>query len=310
MKCAYCGKEAKPTKEHIISSGVLDLFPECYLTFDEERKIIHQADPVVKDVCGRCNSQRLSYIDKYAKKLVRQNFIRKYAEDDYLELEYDYALIQKMLLKYAFNDLRSRKEDTSFFDNNVIDFLLRETRKIPLKNVTVLAGLAVNTSPAPDFMFGNLKIRWGRSPKMLSNSFIEGVDPVTGQIYLRQKVDVQRLDGLVSSYVFRFHSGQFILLCWDKAISNLEENLIVLKYQYPYAILNDIEGKSTIQRCTNGLTYHRFKIIDVNWGNAIIDEVMDMWSIEAETNKEFVNKLLDDWEIEEQSLAEEHKRER
>ena len=35
MKCAYCGREAKGTKEHIISSRILDLFPECYLTFDE-----------------------------------------------------------------------------------------------------------------------------------------------------------------------------------------------------------------------------------------------------------------------------------
>ena len=39
MKCAYCGEEAKGTREHIISSGILDLFPECDLTFDEYRKI-------------------------------------------------------------------------------------------------------------------------------------------------------------------------------------------------------------------------------------------------------------------------------
>ena len=38
MKCAYCGKETKGTKEHIISSAILDLFPECYLTYDGLRK--------------------------------------------------------------------------------------------------------------------------------------------------------------------------------------------------------------------------------------------------------------------------------
>ncbi len=37
MKCAYCGKEAKGTKEHIISCAILDLFPECYITFDDAR---------------------------------------------------------------------------------------------------------------------------------------------------------------------------------------------------------------------------------------------------------------------------------
>lgn len=37
MICAYCGQEAKATKEHIISCGVLDLFPECFATIDNIR---------------------------------------------------------------------------------------------------------------------------------------------------------------------------------------------------------------------------------------------------------------------------------
>lgn len=32
MICAYCGKEAKGIKEHIISSEILELFPECFAT--------------------------------------------------------------------------------------------------------------------------------------------------------------------------------------------------------------------------------------------------------------------------------------
>lgn len=69
MICAYCGKEAKGTKEHIISSGILGLFPECFATIDGERKVVHHGDPMVKDVCADCNNNRLSYIDSYAKKL-------------------------------------------------------------------------------------------------------------------------------------------------------------------------------------------------------------------------------------------------
>ena len=42
MICAYCGKEAKGTKEHIISSGILGLFSECFATIDGERSIVHQ----------------------------------------------------------------------------------------------------------------------------------------------------------------------------------------------------------------------------------------------------------------------------
>lgn len=70
-------------------------------------------------------------------------------------------MIQKMCLKFAFNDLRARKKDVSFFDDEVKDFLLNGEINRPMRNITLLAGLAVNTSPAPDFMFGNMKLRWG-----------------------------------------------------------------------------------------------------------------------------------------------------
>ncbi|MBR3920625.1 MAG: hypothetical protein IKJ47_01660, partial [Oscillospiraceae bacterium] len=95
MICAYCGNESRGTKEHIISSGILELFPECFATIDEERKVVHQSDPVVKDVCADCNNNRISYIDSYAKNIVEKYFLKKYDKDDMLTFEYDYALIQK-----------------------------------------------------------------------------------------------------------------------------------------------------------------------------------------------------------------------
>ena len=64
-----------------------------------------------------------------------------------------------------------------------------ETKNTPLRNVTLLAGLAVNTSPAPDFMFGNRKLRWGDSPLFLSNSLLMNIDYATGKLYLRDKVE-------------------------------------------------------------------------------------------------------------------------
>lgn len=135
MKCAYCGKEAKGTKEHIISSGILGLFPECFATIDGERKVVHQGDPMVKDVCTDCNNNKISYIDSYAKAFIEKYFIRKYTKDEILKIEYDYSMIQKMCLKYAFNDLRSRKKDTSFFSEEIIGFLLNENETEPLRNV-------------------------------------------------------------------------------------------------------------------------------------------------------------------------------
>lgn len=48
--CAYCGQEAKGTKEHIISCTILDLFPKCSATIDNIRGKVHLRDPTVKDV--------------------------------------------------------------------------------------------------------------------------------------------------------------------------------------------------------------------------------------------------------------------
>ena len=164
MKCAYCGKEARGTREHIISSAILDLFPECYITFDDARNAIHEADPMVKDVCAECNNNRISYIDSYAKEFISKYFVKKYKEDDVVEIEYDYTLIQKMLLKYAYNDMRSRKEDCSFFDEEILEYLMDINNNVPKDNITVMCGLAVNVSPVPDSMFGNMILLIGSAP--------------------------------------------------------------------------------------------------------------------------------------------------
>ncbi|HBN86143.1 MAG TPA: hypothetical protein DDZ89_20150, partial [Clostridiales bacterium] len=210
MKCAYCGKEAKGTKEHIISSGILGLFPECFMTIDGDRGKMYPSDPMVKDVCSDCNNNKISYIDSYAKQLIQQYFIVKYKKDDKLDFDYDYVLIQKMCLKYAFNDMRARKLDYSFFDSDIINYLLDEQRTSPLRNVTIMAGLAVNTSPAPDFIFGNNKLRWGNNPIFLSNSIIENIDYNTGKITIRENNPPEKFECLSVSYVFRFNSAQIL----------------------------------------------------------------------------------------------------
>lgn len=221
MICAYCGQQAKGTKEHIISSAILDIFPECFATIDNIRKRIHLGDPMVKDVCAKCNNDKISYIDSYAKKMVSDYFVTTYEKDDELSFEYNYTLVQKMLLKYAFNDLRSYKDNTSFFTQNILNFLTNKDIIEPLKNVSILAGLAVNTSPVPNYFFGNLKIRWGKNPVFLSNSIVDNLNYDTGEISLRNKKQLrefQEFKKMSFSYVFRFNSGQFLLICWPPVL--------------------------------------------------------------------------------------------
>lgn len=309
MICAYCGKEAKGTKEHIISSGILGLFPECYVTIDSERKAVHQGDPQVKDVCADCNNNRISYIDSYAKNFIKKYFTVKYEKDDTLAVDYDYAMIQKMSLKFAFNDLRARKKDVSFFDDGIKDFLLHEENNEPLKNITLLAGLAVNISPAPDFMFGNRKLRWGDSPLFLSNSIILNIDYNTGHIALREKMEKQEFENCAFAFVFRFNSLQLLMLCWDKNIEDdiLEKNNTILRIQYPYAMM-DNTGHSVLPRCTSEATYHNEKLIDVTWGQGLMDEISYMRGTFSDQSQDFFAKIREEWDKEEKKLAKKHPR--
>lgn len=309
MICAYCGRKARGTREHIISSGVLGLFPECFATIDPERDAVYENDPMVRDVCADCNNNRISYIDTYAKGFVETYFVRKYNKDDTLSIDYNYTLLQKMCIKYAFNDMRSRRKDVSFFDDEIKNYLLDETKNTPLRNVTLLAGLAVNTSPAPDFMFGNRKLRWGDSPLFLSNSLLMNIDYATGKLYLRDKVEREQFKKCALSYVFRFNSVQILMLCWEKDISeeDLNSNKIVLTFQYPYQILDE-SGTTLLSRCTSEVTYHHEKIIDVTWGQSLWDEVSEMRGIFSEKTQRKLSEIEAQWNLEEQTLAANHPR--
>lgn len=307
MKCAYCGKEAKGTREHIISSAILDLFPECYLTFDEKRKIIHQGDPMIKDVCADCNNNKISYIDSYAKEIIGRYFVKNYGEGDHVEIEYNYAMIQKVLLKYAFNDLRAHQDDISYFDEELLRYLMNEGDSNPKEYISVLAGLAVNVSPVPDFMFGNLKLRWCKNPIFYENSTIRHLDYETGRIFLNDENQVQTFKDLEFSYAFRFNSVQFLLMCWKKDSENIDNENVVLKYQYPYALLSKGENIASLSLCTDESNYHHFEQIHVSWDGLF--EVGRMRKIAtSDSTKQYLQQLQDAWKEEEERLKEEHPR--
>lgn len=306
MKCAYCGIEAKGTKEHIVSCAILDLFPECYITFDNTRQKLHQSDPMVNDVCAECNNKRLSYIDSYAKEFIGRYFTRKYTEHDTVEIEYDYVMIQKMLLKYAFNDLRSHKEDCAFFDEEMLHFLLNEKDNSPKTNITVLCGIAVNVSPVPEAMFGNLKLRWCKDPILYSNSIVRNIDYETGQVYINDDVPKESFSDLRISYLFRFNSVQFLLLCWDKTSEKIEENNVVLCCQYPYYLMKTSETKTVLPVCTDEFNFHQFEHIHVKWDGCF--EVGLMRKLTSGGKYQYKELFEKEWEQEEEITKQQHPR--
>ena len=200
------------------------------------------------------------------------------------------------------------KKDTSFFSSKIINFLLGEEDNIPRDNIFVLAGLAVNTLPVTDFMFGNLKIRWAISPKFLSSSIIQEFDYLTGQITLRDNPQIEEFDGLLLSYIFRFNSGQFILLCWEDDVSKVEKNIEIITEEYPYTLLSK-DNRATLFRCTNELTYHSFTVIDCNWGHMTTDQItmMRKKAMSPEAAKS-TDDMIRECQEQEKRLAEDKKR--
>lgn len=267
------------------------------------------ADPIIKDVCAKCNNDRISYIDSYGKKIILNYFVQNYKKDDEVDFSYNYTLVQKMLLKYAFNNLRSHKDDLSFFTKKILDFLMKEDIFEPLRNLTVLGGLAINTSPIPDYIFGNNKIRWSKNPVFLSNSIIEYLNYETGEIIHRNENPPQKFKRMKFAYIFRFNSGQFLLICWDEDISDdeLKTNNIVLQFQYPYTILNS-KGNHILTRCTSETTYHFEKLIDVSWGQAIFNDITWMRGTYSKKSQQYLKEIQKDWEKEEAILAKEYPR--
>ena len=129
---------------------------------------------------------------------------------------------------------------------------------IPKENITILCGIAVNVSPVPDAMFGNLKLRWGKNPFFYSNSTIRNINYETGQIMLNENIEKENFPDLKISYVFRFNSVQFLLLCWDKESNKIEQNRTVLQCQYPYYLMKENDAKAVLPICTSELNYNRF----------------------------------------------------
>lgn len=308
MKCAYCGEERKASKEHIISSSILDLFPECYITFDEARNSIYESDPVVKDVCEVCNNQKLSYIDSYAKMLISKYFTKKYNNTDAVAMDYDYVMIQKMLLKYAYNDMRSHKMDCSYFDEEILHYLMNESDNKSKKYISVLGGLAVNVSPIPDAMMGNLKLRWCKDPIFYSNSTVRHINYETGQIILNEDVKKETFDGLKLSYLFKFNSVQFLLMCWDRNLEKVEQNNIVLECQYPYSLLREDSKTVELRICTDEINYHRFEHIHVTWD--LLHEVGAIRKYASGGTYDYKNRVEEEWLKEEKKIADEHPRDK
>jgi len=113
--CCYCKKETKLSREHIYSDSILQLFANVApLTIDTIREVVHKGDPIVKDICAKCNS-KLSIYDSEA-----LDFSNKYLTQPIEErtvIKCNSSLLKKWALKTAFNNLRSIKYPNTWWES-------------------------------------------------------------------------------------------------------------------------------------------------------------------------------------------------
>src|SRR6267378_11234 len=102
--CAYCGSTVnKLTREHLFPKAIDALLTEgeqtshYFLHRSPARFVI--GEPVIKDVCAKCNNNILGALDGYVLKLFRTHCNRYVNKGDRITIPYDYDLLLRWLLK-------------------------------------------------------------------------------------------------------------------------------------------------------------------------------------------------------------------
>lgn len=110
--CAYCGFPGSLTKEHIWPESLI-LKYESLKTYNPRTNKYYIGDPVVKDVCAKCNNGRLSILDSYLSEIYDKYLGRLIDPGESAQLEYNYELLLRSLLKISFNSSRASQHEKS-----------------------------------------------------------------------------------------------------------------------------------------------------------------------------------------------------
>lgn len=143
--CAYCKKEGKLTREHVIPSFLYELQKSSGRPFVGWNEVVEKmvgGEAKVKDVCANCNNVILSELDAYGKQMLDKAglMVHNYLGRS-LILNYDYTQLLRWSLKLAFNSSRTDGAHRHLFEDFVA-FILSGEELPPRNRVALLAYLA------------------------------------------------------------------------------------------------------------------------------------------------------------------------
>ncbi|MED2013685.1 hypothetical protein [Bacillus wiedmannii] len=241
--CAYCGTDKNFTREHIIPASLIEFFPEQDITINSQRVFKDNRGPVISDVCQDCNNGFLSRLDTEGKNLISKYFLAKYDENDEVQIEYNYSMLARWLMKIAYNGERASKEEVTWFENN-LSYILGG--KHPAK-FSIFAGVYVDMSPFEEGVMSDyIPLRVTPNPKLLE----EGT---------AKEEQYKKLQG---SFLFRFGSAMFLLFLWKDDINRELKKQLELQFikKFPYSLLTD-EGGAKLHRATDPIACMEIALI-------------------------------------------------
>lgn len=215
--CQYCGKEfnkgkKQRTAEHIFPKGLINLFPEQYIAFHNNKRFIDNKGVTIADVCGECNNQSLSSLDTYGNGLIKEKFLKPIdvqLKDEEYEVELDYYKLSRWLLKIIYNFRRSNnnKNNIEWFHKS-LGFIMQDIR---IENIdfSIFLGLHINTTPLPEEFYSYNPLQINEEPKLFGNSLAIaslGIDPYINSV---------KINKAFATYSIRFGAAVFYIILWD-----------------------------------------------------------------------------------------------
>ena len=258
----------------------------------EETKV-YKSESVIKDVCDICNNNYLSKLDGYGKAFIEEYFLKEYNRDSNLVLNYDYDKLKRWLMKLVYNSERANKREVYFYHNK-IQYMLNGEHYYS-GNVSIYAGLFVNTSPIPLFWTGNVQLLLQHDAFLCLEGIIVPKDPIGKYYGVNKDMERFHIDGLRSVHQIKFGSGLFLVTFWKDELNKKEfdDYSKVIDILFPYKLLIP-DGETTIERCTHAFNAFAPQVIDSNLGISNAD-FLDLGISKGKDNNDIRKELEKGW---------------
>lgn len=153
--CAYCGSRDRLTREHLFPGFLQKLMPTYDVNLSSARPGKVTGPTTIRDVCQRCNNERLSALDEYGRGFCVANVRRFVRPGDTGSLKYDYHKLARWIWKVHYNAARADKGQPSLY-HPLVPYILGDDEDAPQPQ-TLLAGVlkSYKTTPAE-----RAKYRW------------------------------------------------------------------------------------------------------------------------------------------------------